>query len=144
MTRNNFRHPLNSLWNDLNQAQDEFARWVNRLSAGTPSGPELSVWEDAEAVYVETDLPGVDAGKLEITVTGGNQLTVTGEREVPKVEGASWLRQERPFGKFTRAVALPALVDADKVDARYEAGVLKLTLPKHEAAKPRKIQVKAV
>jgi HSP20 family protein len=51
------------------------------------------------------------------------------------------LRQERPFGKFYREVVLPALVDPDKVEAKYELGVLRLTLPKHEAAKPRKIVV---
>jgi HSP20 family protein len=54
-----------------------------------------------------------------------------------------WVRQERPFGKFTRAVNLPALVDADKVEAKYADGVLRLTLPKHEAAKPRKITVQS-
>lgn len=144
MTRNR-NHAFGALWNELNQAQDEFARWVNRFS-GAPAahGPELNVWEDEHAVFAEADLPGIDPAKLEITVTGGNQLTVQGEREAPKVEGASWLRQERPFGKFARVVTLPTLVDADKVEAKYEAGVLRLTLPKHEAAKPRKIQVKGV
>ncbi|MDY3560707.1 Hsp20/alpha crystallin family protein [Gemmata sp. JC673] len=142
MTRNR-QHPFGSLWSELTQAQDEFARWVNRLSnSHLVTGPELNVWEDEHAVYAEADLPGIDAAKLEITVTGGNQLTVQGERAVPKLEGASWLRQERPFGKFARTVTLPTLVDADKVDAKYESGVLRLTLPKHEAAKPRKIQVK--
>ncbi len=140
MTRN-IPNPFGALWQELNQAQDDFSRWMNRLSA-SPVGPELSVWEDEHAVYAEADLPGIDPAQLEITVTGGNQLTVQGERAAPKFEGASWLRQERPFGKFVRVVGLPTLVDADKVDAKYEAGVLRLTLPKHEAAKPRKIQVK--
>src|SRR4029079_5092018 len=101
----------------------------------------LSVWEDENAVHAEADLPGVDPAKLEITVTEGNQLTVQGERTLPEIPGAAWVRQERPFGKFVRAVTLPSLVDADKVEARYEHGALKLTLPKHEAAKPRKIVV---
>jgi len=143
MTRNR-QHPFGALWNELNQAQDEFARWVNRLSGTPATGPELSVWEDEQAVYAEADLPGIDPAKLEITITGGNQLAVQGERPAPKFDGASWLRQERPFGKFARVVTLPTLVDADKVDAKYEAGVLRLTLPKHEAAKPRKIQVTGV
>jgi HSP20 family protein len=142
MTHNR-RHPLGALWQELNQAQDEFARWMGRMT-GITTGPELSVWEDEQNVYAEADLPGIDAAKLEVTVTGGNQLTVQGERAAPKIDGASWLRQERPFGKFVRVIALPALVDADKVDAKYETGVLRLTLPKHEAAKPRKIQVKGL
>ncbi|MBY0459859.1 MAG: Hsp20/alpha crystallin family protein [Gemmataceae bacterium] len=142
MTRNR-QHPFGAFWSELNQAQDEFTRLVNRLSGVTGvAGPELSVWEDEHNVYAEADLPGIEVAKLEITVTGGNQLTVQGERQAPKFEGASWLRQERSFGKFARVVTLPTLVDADKVDAKYEAGVLRLTLPKHEAAKPRKIQVK--
>lgn len=142
MTRNR-QHPFGTLWNELHQAQDEFARWVNRLSGGVAvTGPELNVWEDEHTVFAEADLPGIDPAKLEITITGGNQLTVQGERAAPKVEGTSWVRQERPFGKFARVVSLPTLVDADKVEAKYESGVLRLTLPKHEAAKPRKIQVK--
>ncbi|MBA4188480.1 MAG: molecular chaperone Hsp20 [Planctomycetaceae bacterium] len=135
------RHPLGSLWNDFNQVQDEFAKWLGRAST-VPTAAQLTVWEDEHAVYAEADLPGVDPAKLEVTVTEGNQLTVVGERTPPEVPGSVWLRQERPFGKFTRVVGLPALVDADKVEAKYVDGVLKLTLPKHEAAKPRKIVVK--
>lgn len=140
MTRN-YRHPFGALWQEFNQVQDEFAKWLGR-SNGPAAAPQLSVWEDEHAVYAEADLPGVDPAKLEVTVTEGNQLTVQGERTPPEVPGAVWLRQERPFGKFTRAVGLPALVDADRVEAKYADGVLRLTLPKHEAAKPRKIVVK--
>lgn len=137
----NRRHPFGALWQEFNQVQDEFAKWLGRGS-GEVAAPTLSVWEDDHAVYAEADLPGIDPAKLEVTVTEGNQLTVQGERTPPEVAGAVWLRQERPFGKFTRALTLPALVDADKVEAKYTDGVLRLTLPKHEAAKPRKIVVK--
>jgi len=75
-------------------------------------------------------------------VNEGNQLMVQGERPAPQITGAVWVRQERPFGKFVRAITLPSLVNPDRVEARYENGVLRLTLPKHEAAKPRKIVVK--
>jgi HSP20 family protein len=137
----NRRHPFGALWQEFNQVQDEFAKWLGRASGGG-AAPQLSVWEDDNAVYAEADLPGIDPAKLEVTVTEGNQLSVQGERPQPEVPGAVWLRQERPFGKFTRVVGLPALVDADKVEAKYTDGVLRLTLPKHEAAKPRKIVVK--
>jgi HSP20 family protein len=139
MTRNR-RHPLGALWQELNDVQDEFARWFGRTTRGS-TAPALNVWEDEHAVYAEADLPGVDPTKLEITVTEGNQLTVQGERPAPEIAGSVWVRQERPFGTFTRVLTLPALVDADKVEAKYENGVLRLTLPKHEAAKPRKIVV---
>lgn len=143
----NRRHPLGSLLRDLNQqAQDEFAtqfaRWFGRPPGTAGADPLLNVWEDGNAVYAEVDLPGVDAARLEITVTEGTQLTVQGERPAPNVAGASWVRQERPFGKFVRVVTLPTLVNAENVEAKYENGVLRLTLPKHEAAKPRKISVK--
>jgi HSP20 family protein len=138
----NRRHPLGALWHEFNQVQDEFAKWFGRAAGTAATGPQLSVWEDEQAVFAEADLPGVDPAKLEVTVNEGNQLTIQGERTVPEVPGAVWLRQERPFGKFSRVVALPALVDAARVEAKYTDGVLRLTLPKHEAAKPRKIVVK--
>ena len=143
---NRVRNPFNALFNEVNSVQEEVARLFNRVSPfGTtpPAGPPLNVWEDEQALYVEADLPGLDPTGIDVTVTEGNQLTIQGDRAAPDVAGAVWVRQERPTGRFTRAVALPALVDADKVEATYTDGVLKLTLPKHEAAKPRKVQVKA-
>jgi len=137
----NRRHPLGTLWREFNQVQDEFAKWFGQ-SVAAPASPVLNVWEDENAVFAEVDLPGIDPAKLEITVTEGNQLTVQGERVAPTISGVSWIHQERPFGKFTRVVELPTLVNAENVDAKYENGVLRLTLPKHEAAKPRKIIVK--
>lgn len=136
----NRRHQLGTLWHEFNQVQDEFAKWFGR-TVGNTTDPQLNVWEDENAVYAEVDLPGIDPAKLEITVAEGNQLTVQGERVPPTIPGVSWIRQERPFGKFVRVVGLPTLVNAEKVEAKYENGVLRLTLPKHEAAKPRKITV---
>ena len=78
-----------------------------------------------------------------MTVQHGTELTVKGERKSTPTKEAVWVRQERPTGTFTRSVTLPVLVDADKVEARYDLGVLHLTLPRSEAGKPRKIAVKA-
>ena len=138
----NRQNPLGVLWNELNQVQDEGTKWCGRATRG-PGAPAISVWEDDQAVHAEADLPGLDPAKIEVTVTDGNQLTVQGERPAPEVTTAVWIRQERPFGKFIRSVTLPSLVDPDRVDAKYENGVLRLTMPKHEAAKPRKIVVQA-
>jgi len=126
--------------------QEEFARLFGRGGFARPAGgpvPLLNVWEDEHGLYVEADLPGVDPAKLDVTVTEGNQLTVQGEWKAPEVKGAAWVRQERPAGQFTRVIGLPGLVDADKIEAKYEDGVLRLTLPRHEATRPRKIEVKA-
>jgi|SRR5579883_58705 len=134
------RDAFGELFSEVNRIQEEFQRL---FGANTPAGPAVNVWADENNFYAEADLPDLDLEKLDISITDGNQLTIQGERKAPEVKGAVWVRQERPFGQFTRVLALPTLVDADRVDAKYENGVLRLTLPKSEAAKPRKITVKA-
>jgi len=146
MTQNR-RNPLGELWYEVNRAQEEFGKLFGRLTTFTrPEGASgvlpVNVWEDEQAVHAEFDLPDVDPAKLDLSVTEGNRLTISGERKAPEMAGATWVRQERPFGSFTRIVDLPYMVDADKVEASYEHGVLRVTLPKSEAAKPRKIVVK--
>ena len=75
-------------------------------------------------------------------MTGNNQLTLKGERKVSMPEKSVRHRQERGFGKFVKTLTLPFAVDPDKVDARFENGVLQIKLAKHESAKARKIVVK--
>jgi|SRR5579875_1334744 HSP20 family protein len=141
--------PYTSLWDELNRFQEE----MNRLfdSFGLRDGswptfavayPAVNVWEDDEHVYAEAELPGMELDDLEIYVTGGNQLTIKGERKQPAVNQGVWHRQERGFGSFSRLISLPVDVDADKVEARLCNGVLTITMPKSETAKPRKIAVK--
>jgi len=139
---------FNPVWNPFQQFQDEmnrlFDRWGNGGAFAGPSGfPTLNVWEAGEEIFVEAELPGLDLKDLEIYVTGGNQLVIKGERKPCVPEKGVWHRQERVFGAFNRALTLPFPVDADKVDARLENGVLQLKLTKHESARPRKIPVKA-
>src|SRR4051812_27546045 len=135
------RDPFGELVHEFNRVQDEVNRLFGYRFAN--GGLPVNLWADEHNLYVEADLPAMDPEKLDVSVTEGNKLTVSGERLAPTVEGAVWIRQERPVGRFSREVILPVLVDPDKVEATYEHGVLKLTLPKHEAAKPRKITVKA-
>jgi len=80
---------------------------------------------------------------LEIYVAEGTQSTIQGERRQRELEKGVWHRPERGFGQFSRTILLPVNVDADKVEARFEQGVLFVTLPQSEAAKPRRISVKA-
>jgi HSP20 family protein len=140
--------PLNNLWNPLQQFQSEMNRLFDRWAGderlpGLGGYPALNVWEDAERCFVEAELPGVELADLEIFVTGGNQLTLKGQRRQPTPEKGAWHRQERTFGNFSRTLALPFHVDAEKVEARLDNGVLTIKLAKHESAKPRKIAVKA-
>ena len=137
---------LNNLWREMDGFRQEVDRLFGRqiLSPqGVGAAPALNVWEDEGAFYIEADLPGVAPDRLDLTVKEGNRLALTGERKGAEPANAVWHRQERFVGTFTRELTLPTPVDADKVQARFEHGVLKLTLPKSEAAKPRKIAVKA-
>jgi len=139
------RSSFNDLFREVNRLQGEcgraFSHRVMHPAAGT-YGPPMSIWEDENSVYVEMDAPGVDSAKLDVSIMDGNQLTIQGERPAIEVEGAVWHRKERYFGKFARAVELPSMVDVEKVEAKYDSGVLKLTMPKADTAKPRKIVVK--
>jgi len=142
--------PLNNpVWNQLHDLQGEvnrlFDRWGDqgRHFLGLAGFPALNVWEDDDALFLEAELPGMELNDVEIYVTGHNQLTIKGERKPPVVAQGVQHRQERGFGSFVRAVTLPTAVDENQIEARFENGVLKLRMPKHEAAKPRKIEIKA-
>ena len=141
-----FVHPqvFGSLWREANDFRQQMDR-VFGLGNGVPTGvaPALNVWEDEGHYYAEADLPDVPPERLEFTVKEGIRLSIQGERKTVDPANAVWHRQERFAGTFSRELALPTPVDPDKVEAKFEYGVLKLTLPKSETAKPRKIAVKA-
>lgn len=141
--------PFTELRAEMNRLRDEMDRLFARRGAGswslfpTVTYPAMNVWEDEQRLYVEAELPGLDLGDLEIYVNAGNQLTVKGERKSPAVEHGTWHRRERGCGTFSRTVELPSSVDANKVEAEFKNGVLLVTLPKAEEARPRRIAVKA-
>ena len=125
---------------EMNRLVEAFGRRWPALAA---SYPALNVRQDDNNIFVEAELPGIDLSDLEIYVSGRNQLTIKGERKPVQIEKAVWHRQERGFGRFTRVLTLPVPVDADKVQARLVNGILTITLPKSEEAKPKQIAVKA-
>jgi len=142
--------PFSPVFGQLQQLQSEmnrlFDRWGEdggRLFSLSSPFPQVNVWDDVDNVYVEAELPGLDLKDLEIYVTGGNQVSLKGERKTTLPEKGVWHRQERGTGTFARSLTLPFNFDPDKVEARLENGVLWLKLAKHEAAKPRKIPVKS-
>jgi HSP20 family protein len=112
------------------------AWWVNCYPY-----PLVNVREDAEAVHVEAEVPGVAQDQIEVLVQHGTELTLQGERPAKSGANGTWHRQERGAGRFRRVLTLPAPVDGAKVEARLEHGVLRLTLPKAESVKPRRIPV---
>ena len=106
-------------------------------------GPALDVEEDADAFTLHVELPGVRAEDVEVSIEE-NVLTVSGERSFyADKEAEGFRRIERSFGRFHRAVRLPARVDAGRVHAVHRDGVLTITVPKAEESKPRRIAVKA-
>lgn len=103
--------------------------------------PTLEVKEDENQFLLHFDIPGMERKDLDISVAG-NMLTVKGERkEEENKKGKGYFYSERRYGSFQRSVELPVEVDADKVAANYKDGVLELTLPKSEKAKPKQIKV---
>jgi len=132
---------------ELNKFQREMDRLFTSVLGRTnwpglaPSFPLVNLWEDDNNLYAEAELPGCALDKLEIFVHEGNQLSIQGERQWGEAPQGAWHRRERGFGKFSRVLTLPIDVDAERVEARLEQGVLKLTLPKSERSKPRRIPV---
>ncbi len=104
--------------------------------------PLMNVAEDAENVHVEMLAPGLDPESIEVSVLR-DQLRISGMKSAvnPDIKPEAYHRSERGAGRFTRALTLPVEVDGDKVAAEYVNGIVRLTLPKHEAAKPKKIAV---
>lgn len=102
--------------------------------------PLVNVREEGDAFHIEAEVPGLTRDRIEILVRHGTELTIQGEREA-SAETSNWLRQERGAGRFQRVLALPSPVNADKVEARLENGVLRLLLPKAESVKARRIPV---
>jgi len=135
-----------ALWREL----DRFQRELNQVFEGAERGrdfastyPAVNVWEDAENLYAQAEVPGIAADKLEVVVTGGNVLSLAGERQFDETRKGTWHRRERGTGRFRRELILPVSVDADKVEAHFENGVLSLKLPKVPEARPRRIEVRA-
>ncbi len=104
--------------------------------------PRADVIENGDAYIIKTELPGVDKNDVKITVRD-NVLTLKGEKKQEKEEkGHNFHRVERSYGTFERSFSLPTGVKNDKIDAAYKDGVLTITLPKVEEAKPKEIEVK--
>ncbi len=119
----------------------EVERLTQRLGGGgrTPVLP-MDAYRHGDQLVAHFDLPGVDPDSIEVTVER-NVLTVRAERAIARGEGEEWLVAERPQGSYSRQVFLGEGLDADALEARYDQGVLTLTLPVAEAAKPRKVEV---
>ena len=103
--------------------------------------PALDVSQDKDTLFVHAELPGMKKEDVTLSLHEG-VLTLSGERRAAQADSAATtVRNERVFGRFERSLTLPVPVDAARVSATYENGLLTVTLPKAEAAKPRQIEI---
>lgn len=137
-----FSRSQSNLLHEFNQLQGEMDRlFGNFFSVSRPGFPAMNVVSQDDQVVLTAAVPGVAPDDIEITVTG-QTVTISGERKLPELsEDSKWLRRERAYGKFTRSLDLPFTIDADRVAANFDNGMLYLMLPQVEAEKPKKIAI---
>ena len=137
---------------DLVSIQDELNRLFGRtfvgpettrpLAAGTWM-PSMDVFETEDRIVAEVELPGIEPDKVDVSVEDST-LTVSGSREfTDQLKDENVHRVERRYGAFARAITLPQTADTEKVEAKFDKGVLRVEVPKVERAKPKRIEIKA-
>jgi HSP20 family protein len=137
---------------DLVSIQDELNRLFGRTFVGSemtrPSAggtwmPSMDVFETEDRIVAELELPGIEPDEVEVSVEDST-LTVSGSREyTDELKDENVHRVERRYGAFTRAITLPQTADTEKVEAKFDKGVLRVEVPKVERAKPKRIEIKA-
>jgi HSP20 family protein len=132
------------LQNHMNRFFDTALQGGPGQSNGTTSWiPAADIYESENELVVNLDLPGVDPKAIDVRVEN-NVLSIRGERQFDEKQNKeNFHRVERPYGPFARSFTVSTAVDPDKIRANFKAGVLSITLPKAEAAKPKRIQIAA-
>ncbi|MBI3680164.1 MAG: Hsp20/alpha crystallin family protein [Acidobacteria bacterium] len=125
----------------LGSFQDTLSKWLDETTTGRPWTPPVDILEMENALILKADLPDVDMKDIHVELENGT-LTLRGQRkfESEKKEKGDH-RIERSYGSFTRYFSMPDTVDAEKISAEYKNGVLTVTLPKKEIAKPRTVKI---
>lgn len=124
----------------------DVADWEKEMGSDLPSMmqgfiPSMDVYQDKDNVVVEAPLPGIKPEDISISIENG-VLSISGEsHKKSEVDEKNYYRKEVRYGSFHRSVALPTMVEPDKTKAEYADGVLKITVPKSEKAKPKQIKV---
>jgi len=111
-------------------------------TAARPTGMPMDAWREGDRFIVEFDLPAVDPESVDLDVER-NVLTVRAERRLQSDKDIELIAAERPRGIFSRQVILGDALDTEHIEASYQAGVLRLTIPVAEKAKPRKIMIQS-
>jgi HSP20 family protein len=128
---------------DLRTIEDEFDRLMGRALSRDAWMPALDVRESTDRYEVHVDLPGLEPGDVSVTFEDG-MLTISGKRQFREEDKAdTWHRIERGFWSFARSIRLPQTADTERIEASFDKGVLTVSVPKVEQAKPRTIEVRA-
>lgn len=136
--------PMRRLQTEIDRLfEDPFAGWLS------PNGPRnvawlpaMDVYEDKNNVFVQAEIPGMKKEEFEVFMRG-DDLIIAGERKTETEEKSGGMyRAERYFGRFHRSIPLPSAVDGNKIEAHYKDGLLTVTCPKTEEARPKQIEVK--
>ena len=126
---------------NLRVFEDAFTRMLSEPRAGRPWSPAVDIYETDNELVVQADLPEVNSKDIDVRVEN-QTLTISGERKFEESkQQKGYHRIERSYGQFARSFAVPATFDTEKIAAEYKNGVLTVSLPKKEAAKPRQIKV---
>jgi HSP20 family protein len=128
---------------NLRLFEDAFTRMLSEPQTNRPWAPAVDVYETENELVLKADLPDVDPKEIDVRVEN-QTLTLAGQRRFEKQNsGNGYHRIERSYGNFTRSFAVPNTFDTENIGAAYKNGVLTVTLPKKEAAKPRQIKIEA-
>jgi HSP20 family protein len=137
---------LVSLQERMNRLFDESFRGINRTSGeedwvGGAWAPAVDIYEQNGNIVLKAELPGIDPKDVDVKVEN-NILTLRGERKLDnEVKRENYHRVERAYGTFTRSFTLPNVVDTEKIKAEYKDGLLRMTLPKKDEARPKQISI---
>ena len=141
------------LWSEMERLGRFMSPWreldpMGRALTGLATSPAVefpavNIWVSGDEAMVTAELPGVGPDGIEISVVG-KTLVLRGSRDLEETkERESYHRRERWHGQFSKTIGMPFAIEAGKVDARFSRGVLRITLPRAEAERPRKISIKA-
>jgi len=139
---------LEEMRRDMERIFEEFfepvrrrRRWWGRTTEEGFIVPNIELYDRKNDIVVRAELPGVDKKDIDLTITEGN-LTIKGEvKKSEEVKGEDYYAAEIKYGSFSRTIPLPVEVDSEKAKATYKNGILEITLPKKEEAKPKEIKV---
>lgn len=141
MKRNSAEEIFNDITGTIKEKTKDIERTVNEYTSKMPLRPFMDVFEDGEQITVVTDLPGVKQKDIKIDISE-NTMEITAQfNEETEVEDKTFVRKERKYGKVNRTVSLPDRIKIDESSAKFENGVLTVTLPKLEMKQSFEVKI---